>query len=85
MSYSEIKTYLFDVERCLMVKYGARRAELDLDPLVWYITTGRAPTSFLKALLEKKPYLVARRLHQGGSHQEVVYRLCKFLGVEKEQ
>ncbi len=84
MSYTEIENYIYEVQRCLVVKYGSRRAMVDIDPLVWYVTTGRAPVSFLKALLGKSPYLVARRLHQGGSHQEVVYRLCKFLGVEWE-
>lgn len=73
---------LWQIERCLMLKYGTLQAEKDVDPLRWYYTTGRASTAFLHALVNAKPYMVARRLHQGGSHDEAVARIRAYLEPE---
>lgn len=62
--------------------YGVDQAYRDMYPLTWYITTGRASVAFLRALNSTKPFLVARRLHQGGSYDEAVLRIKKLLKVE---
>ena len=50
-----------------------------LDPLSWYINTGRASTEFLRRLLATKPYLIARRLMKGGTYDEVLKRIFALL------
>ena len=47
-----------------------------LDPLVWYINTGRASVPFLHWFLEAKPYVVGRiLLNTPGSTEDVVKAL----------
>ena len=72
--------YLYDVLNYLMTHYGVDRAYQDIDPLQWYILTGRASVDFLNKLYQKKPYLIARRLHQGGSGDETIKRIKTFIG-----
>lgn len=64
-------------------KYGYDTAQTDVDPLKWYISTGRASTQFLGLLLQKKPYMIARKLHEGGSVQESVDRIKKYIGFDE--
>ena len=55
------------------------QANRDLDPLTWYIYSGRASTEFLRLLLDTKPYLIARRLKKGGTYDEVLKRIFRLL------
>ena len=64
----------------LMEKYGTMAADREIAPLVWYIETGRASTPFLEKLIAKKPYIVARRLHAGGSDMEIITRVKACVG-----
>lgn len=72
--------YLMDLNSYLMKKYGVLEAERDISPLAWYINTGRAPTEFLKALYKAKIFMIARKLHAGGSYQDAINRIKKYLG-----
>lgn len=50
------------------------------EPLRWYLFTGRASASFVKAMYEVKPYVMARLLVNGystGSHDDVVAAIKK--------
>ena len=81
MSSAAIDNYLWSVERYLMQRYGSRIAELDVDPLRWYILTGRASAEFLLRLKQVKPFMVARKLHEGGSYDEAISRIKSYLGA----
>lgn len=65
-------------------RYGYQRADVDIDPLLWYIRTGRASTQSLGLLVQKKTYMLARKLHEGGSHMEAIDRIKKYIGYEND-
>ena len=75
---------LWNIERELMHKYGCDEADRDMSPLRWYINTGRATVEFLRKLYVAKPYMVARRLHQGGSYEEVIKRVKKYIKYDDQ-
>jgi hypothetical protein len=75
---------LWVLEAQLRKRYGIDQAERDLAPLAWYINTGRASTDFIKLLSQAKPFMVARRLHDGGSYDEVIRRVKRYIGYEEE-
>ena len=70
---------LWTIERCLMLKYGTLQAQKDMDPLRWYIFTGRCSISFLRAVINAKPFMIARKLHEGGSTEEAIDRVRRYL------
>lgn len=74
-------SYIFSVWHYLSVKYGTREADRLIDPLQWYINTGRASTGFLNCLYLVKPYCIGRILAKGGSHDEIVKRIRKRVGL----
>ena len=71
--YLQIERYLW--------RYGVDQASRDLAPLHWYIDTGRASNDFIRACAMAKPFMIGRKLHQGGSYQEVVQRIKDYLNV----
>lgn len=83
LSSTLIETGLWHIHRYLLQKYGTYRAQEDMDPLYWYIGTGRASTDFIWAVLTAKPFMVARKLHQGGSYDDVIRRVKKYIGYEE--
>ena len=80
ISATKIDDYIWNVKKCLMKKYGTMAADRDISPLLWYINTGRAPITFLKTLIDTKPFMIARRLHAGGSDAEIIDRIKKYIG-----
>lgn len=79
VSRTAIETGLWHIERYLMDKYGLRQAQVDMAPLKWYIGTDRAPLDFVRLVLGAKPFMVARKLHEGGSYDEAIKRLKRYL------
>lgn len=73
---------LWRIERYLIDRYGMDQAEQDVSPLAWYIGTGRASVDFIRAVLAAKPFMIARKLHEGGSYDEAMARVKKYLGEE---
>jgi len=73
MTRSEI--YLYNVLGCLMKRHTADEAYRILDPLQWYISTGRAPGSFLRLLYESDPDAIASVLEQEGTVEESIVRV----------
>lgn len=74
--------YIYDVQKCIMFKHGKGISESlnIIYPLSWYLTTGRASVSFVKAMYDVKPYVMARLLVKGyntGSHDDVVKAIKK--------
>ena len=83
VDYFSIEQYLWFVHANLIDKYGTLVASNDLAPLEWYIQTGRASTDFVRTLMKAKPFMVARKLHKGGSYDEVINRVKKYIGWEE--
>lgn len=79
VSFTTIQDGLWEIERCLMQRYGVDTARRDMYPLSWYVNTGRASAAYLRKLLSCKPYMVARKLHQGGSVDEVLTRVKDYI------
>ena len=78
VSRTLIDNMYLQIERYLW-RYGVDQASRDLAPLRWYIDTGRASNDFIKACAMAKPFMIGRKLHQGGSYQEVVQRIRGYL------
>lgn len=83
IGWNAIDNYLWEVTSRLF-KYGVDEAHSEVAPLKWYITTGRASTDFLRAMVAAKPYMIARKLHEGGTYDEAIARLKKYLHQEGE-
>ena len=63
----------------MMKHYGVDNAYREIAPLTWYINTGRASLFFLRGIIIAKPFMIARKLHQGGSDQEIIDRIKDYL------
>lgn len=79
VSSTLVDSFILSVDEYLVRKYGYRTAENDIAPLLWYIRTGRASVNFLGCLTSREAYLIAKRLHEGGSYDEVIDRIKKYL------
>lgn len=71
---------IWKIRKCLMEKYGCTAADREISPLVWYVNTGRASTLFLEKLLNAKAFMIARKLHAGGSDAEIIDRVKAYIG-----
>lgn len=80
ISCTTIDEYLWKVKVYLMKKHGTDQAMRDVYPLLWYVATGRASAAWLRMLMAKTPYNVAKLLHKGGSVDEVMERLHCYIG-----
>lgn len=80
VNQTSIETCIWGIYRCLMRRYGTAVAERDIAPLRWYIISGRASTPFLKLLINAKPFMLARKCHEGGPTETVVKRIKNYVG-----
>ena len=70
------------------VMYGASRIGFDasvkvMEPLAWYLNTGRASCDFSSRLSAKRPYAIFRLLHKtGGSYDDAILAIKSYLGVD---
>lgn len=83
ISATAIETTLWHIQREDMQRHGMTQSERDMQPLVWYINTGRASLDFLHKLMTTSPCMVARDLHKGGSDEEVINRVCRRIGYDR--
>lgn len=79
VNINTIDDYIWKVQKSIMKNHGCTIAENDICPLVWYIDTGRASTLFLKKLMAAKPFIIARKLHKGGSYDEIIDRIKEYI------
>lgn len=82
ISATSIDCALWAIKSHLMTKYGCDEADRSIAPLKWYINTGRASVDFLRKLMQAKPFMVARKLRQGGSDMEIIKRIQDYIGYE---
>ena len=82
ISYNAVDECLWQI-RMRLYQSGAcwDEADCEIAPLAWYVNTGRASTEFLRALVTARPFMVARRLHEGGSYDEVIGRIKGLLKI----
>ena len=84
ISATAIDTGLWAIQRYGMRHYGTDAAAQDIAPLKWYVNTGRGSLEFLRLLLNAKPFMVARRLHEGGSYDEAIRRVMDYIGFKAD-
>lgn len=80
ISATVIDSTLYAIRKSLMSKHGVDGSTKIIDPLIWYISSGRASTVFLRNLIEAKPFMVGRVLAKGGSYDEVIRNIKKYIG-----
>ena len=79
---TSIETGLWAIQRYLMQRYGVDQSSQDIAPLEWYIYTDRASIDFTRAVLTAKPFMIGRKLHEGGSYDEVIERVKAYLNIQ---
>lgn len=79
-----IETGLWAIQRYIMQRYGVDQSAQDIAPLAWYIETGRANVEFIRAVLTAKPFMIGRKLHEGGTYDEVIQRVKDYIGYKED-
>ena len=55
------------------------RSHLMVSPLWHYIFSGRASADFCHRVLRIRPFMIARRIREGGSDDEIIDRIKKLV------
>ena len=82
VSSNGIREYLWDVQKVILHRHGTDESFRLIDPLTYYVNTGRASVSFLHRLIETSPTRIANSLMKGGSHQEALDRIFRAIRFE---
>lgn len=81
-----VEQRLWEIARINAVKLSSWDEANRLNaPLEWYVWTGRAPLDFLRLLMAAKPFMIARKLRMGGSYDEIVERVKKYLKFDLKE
>ena len=87
ISFGNTEKYCFEVARIIMENHSdsayrmsANKAHNMIYPLWHILFKGLASPDFCKALLQAKPFMVARRIEKGGSHEEIIKRIETLVG-----
>ena len=80
---TSIETGLWAIQRYIMQHYSVDESYQDIAPLSWYINTGRASVDFIRAVLTAKPFMIGRKLHEGGTYDEVIQRVKDYIGYKE--
>ena len=80
IDWAGIEEGLWTIRVYLMNRYGVDKAEQNMAPLTWYIGTGRASCDFIRAVLTAKPFMIGRKLNEGGTYDEAINRVKKYIG-----
>lgn len=81
VSDTMVDNKLWEVRTYLWKRYGVDRGNIIIDPLVWYIRTGRASLGFLRAFVDAKTFMTARRLIKARTYDDAVYKLKVLYGL----
>lgn len=84
ISHTLIESCLWHIQRSIIKHHGFDQSERDIAPLKWYINTGRASLDFLNRLVEAKPFMIGRKLHEGGSYEDAIQRVKNYIGFDNE-
>ena len=81
LSSNGIGNYLADLYMAAWKISGNENiARSNTQSIIRYVTTGRASTDFVKAMLQHRPSTIAKRCLIGGSDQEIIDRIKKLVG-----
>ncbi len=72
ISADNIDAYLYDIQKYLWKRHGVDETDRMIDPLLWYITTGRASAQWIHKLMSVKPFVIARILEKDYSYGETI-------------
>ncbi len=84
ISTYHIDNYLWDTEKSMWKAVGIDGAIRAIDPLRFYIETGRASTTFLRKMILVKPFVLGRYLVkiQDNSVDTIIELIKKKIGYE---
>lgn len=82
ISRTTIDNKVWQVRKYLMERYGCDRADVIVAPLAWYVETGRASVAFLRAFLDSKTFMTARRLTKARTYDMAIGSLKDYYGLE---
>lgn len=87
VSLNNIEETIYSIKSKLCRKYTIVEAERYMSPLVYYISTGRASTEFLKNLInltERQKTTITNRLVKNyGNDKKVIDSICEYIGYER--
>lgn len=88
MSYTQIENALWAIRERIYTKTGSTaQTDTALYPLVWYISTGRAPTDFLRVLVNctnRQFTTIANRLIKAKTENAAISSVCDYIGFNRE-
>lgn len=73
----KIDQYIWMVTKWLMERYGVDEGCRLVDPLSWYVRTGRSTLEWEKALLKVKPFVIARICAKDLSYDDTIKLITK--------
>lgn len=87
MSYTQIDNALWEIRERIQARTGSTaQTDTALAPLVWYISTGRAPTDFLKLLMQctsQQFTTIANRLVKANTDESAIDSVCAYIGFRR--
>ena len=87
ISLSAIDDTIYYIKSKLCKKYTIADSERYMSPLVYYISTGRASTDFLRILInltERQKSTIANKLVKNyGNDQAAIDSICQYIGYER--
>lgn len=87
LSRDSIDDAIFSVKKKMWRKCTVNESKKYISPLVYYIETGRAPTEFLKIIVnlsERQKSTIANRLIKNhGNDEAAINSICKYMGFKR--
>ena len=81
-----VDSMIYNIHMHLMGKYNQKVADEDIEPLFWYFRTRKPTGYFTWLLVSKKPYMIARKLHEarGLDPYHVMQSILDFIGYKED-
>lgn len=87
VSANNIDNVIYEIKSKMYKKHSIDDAERYISPLIYYINTGRAPTEFLRILVnltERQKSTVANRLVKNyGNTENAIDSICQYVGFTR--
>lgn len=87
VSSNTIEEMIYCIKSKLYKKYTIADSERYISPLVYYISTGRASTDFLRILInltERQKSTIANKLVKNyGNDQAAINSICQYIKYER--
>lgn len=87
ISATNIEYAIYDIKSKMYRKHTISEAEKFIYPLVYYISTGRAPTEFLRIIInltERQKSVIANRLIKNYTNEEkAINSICQYIGFTR--